>query len=186
MKSTFPHTIKVLFFALILCSIGFLLLTYPYHDFGHNENLPDYVTSVWPEPNETVWLYWYDFFLVTKSRHDDQYGISVRLDTARGISNYEFVDKDKLDKSLPPFYERVYLFLNGRQLSNSKEDRLFYADLVAELRDNQQGKVFSPDLSAHYILNWVVDLYPGKHKAKLLIKTRLGEVLEYEWGFTVK
>jgi hypothetical protein len=77
-----------------------------------------------------------------------------------------------------PLESRVYLYMDGRQISDSGK----YLDSGGEAGvffDRYSG------LKEFYDISWSPQLSFGKHKAKVVIETLSGKDFEYEWEFTV-
>jgi hypothetical protein len=163
--------------------VAFLALTYPYEK-PRDKSLPSYITDIWPPPNDEVWGHWYALSLKIPlpGPFPGMMGISVGIDTSKGIRELELVEKAKPAISLP-LENRVNLYLDDAEIQ--ADDPMCYNDMVAAL-EPAGDKSYGAPLGRKYRFCWPVSLTPGKHTAKLSIATRSGEVLEYVWVFTIK
>ena len=77
-----------------------------------------------------------------------------------------------------PFKERVILYIDGK-------------NAVKTIYWEEQSAPLSPigvdlELASAYIIGSNIFLFPGDHIAKVVIITKSGEVLEYEWQFKIR
>jgi hypothetical protein len=143
-------------------------------------NVPVFINKVSPAPDSQVTFGCYhrrilELFMrrAPLSLAGDQ-GISAKISTGSFI-NQELPNPNHEDTL--PFEDRVSLYVDEQ-----KQNKWFGSTLHA-------GFVGSPSniipVAGQYIFGSYSFLLPGNHTAKLIIVTRSGKTLEYEWHFKI-
>jgi len=150
-----------------LCIRGYL----PHPKLGP----PDYITEVWPLPGSALLAGCYAKSLSGNVFSPNARGIKIGMDIG------SIVELLAYDSAHGPFSDRVSLYVDGKEISNSTLDIL---DLGPEFLLPNGGKT-SYSLGAYYAFSWASPLSSGFHTAKLVIVTQSGKLLEYEWYFVI-
>lgn len=140
------------------------------------DDLPEFLFYVWPIPNSEVSLSCYDLTM----QSDDPSQIA----TGRGVGVHLFVGAiDVLLDSPDNVYQRIDLYIDDEKISSETiiitngGVELIYLDGV--------GNVTPTGKSADYQISWAPFLSSGFHEARVEITTDNGEILTYEWTFTI-
>lgn len=144
------------------------------------ENMPKFIYSMWPPPQGKISTICY-----IKSRNKTPLdlrsrGISVELHIA-SIVDLEIPQKE--NEGYQQFKERVFLYVNGVLIPNSS--RAVFENLIGIEITKDGNTYLMPDLSKAYIFSWTPMLTPGHHTANIVINTKSGNVLEYQWSFLI-
>ena len=102
-------------------------------------------------------------------------GVNVKT-----FSNNELVklESSSIDnKNMGPFEDRVILYLDNKIARGT----IVWHEQDAPLTSDG----LHSELAGAYIFGSNTFLFPGNHKAKLIINTKSGKILEYEWLFTI-
>lgn len=105
-------------------------------------------------------------------------GIAVKIYRTQEIVDLEAVDGKE---DLPEFDKRIFFYLDGAELPMIK----LFESGGAYLIIGESGRKFIP-VAGEYLYGASPFLLPGEHTMKVLIKTKAGKVLEYEWYFFIK
>ena len=183
MKSRILKTLVIVFVICLICVLWVAFLApYPRSLSGPSTGTPAYI-SVWPPPESTIWFGFY-WFPSIKSPSSDREpwllsgpppGINVVIHTL-------FLPVDLLseDRPITPFEDRVRLTVDGEQLSTAQRGGVLSCCGVAV------GDTVLWDLGALYHIWWTPFLSWGDHSARITIEMASGEIVEYEWQFTIR
>lgn len=80
-----------------------------------------------------------------------------------------------------PFDDRVFLYVDEKEVSKSW-DWIAGGEVVLIRADGQEAR---PNLPGWYRFGSLPFLFPGDHRAKVVIDSLSGETIEYEWEFTI-
>lgn len=135
--------------------------------------LPEYLKSVWPSPEEVVSIQSYNDSLMIQSPHSRGIGVELWADKVN-----EHVDEE--EKTI---IQRSSLIVDGNNLS---EETLRIADglIRKNIYDDQGNLLYTIDVGPYY-LSWGPVLGLGIHEAKFTVMKNSGEMLEYAWRFTI-
>lgn len=143
-------------------------------------DMSNFVYYVWPLPQSKISSICY-----LKSRNNTPLqirgrGISVEIHPMSFV-DLEFSQQN--NNSDQTFKERVFLYVDGTLVQNTS--RIVFDDLVGIEIIKDGKKYLVPGISGGYIFSWTPFLLPGNHIAKIIIYTKAGEALEYQWDFLV-
>ncbi len=155
----------------------------PCPDYGVEtpiDGLPDYLSKVWPYPDSEVTLQCYEDTITPQEYYSDieGRGVGVRIVVAR-IDTF-------LTGNDPVEDERFDLYVDDTLVSKKSlivHDPLLRLEYINP--DDPYGGVTETSKSTGYSLSWAPDLSPGLHEARIEITRDNGELLQYEWSFTI-
>jgi hypothetical protein len=153
--------------------IGVWVVTTPCPATLHPWNAPGYVESVWPPATSKTLIN----CSTTKGlgyipEAEIEVGIGINMDS---IWDLEMLRSNTED--LPPFPDRVILYVDGEQVPITKRAEGGGAYFIGDTE---------LDLAGWYFLGSNHFVHPGDHQAKIMIATRSGKTLEFEWHFIKK
>lgn len=155
----------------------------PCPDYGAEtpiDGLPDYLSKVWPYPDAEVTSQCYKEAIAPQERYRDieGRGVGVRMIVAR-IDTF-LTGNDPVEDG------RFDLYIDDELVS--KKSLIVY-DPLLRLEyvnpDDPYGGVTETSKSTGYSLSWAPELSPGLHEVKIEITRDNGELLTYEWSFTI-
>jgi len=132
---------------------------------------PLYIERVWPPSESETWLGCYiRRYILPPSGIG--VGVAVDMDS---IWELEVPQSNKLD--LPSFPNRVSLYVDEQQVPITQRLEGGGAYFIGDTELDVAGWYF---FGSHQFTP------PGEHLAKVVIATRSGKILEYEWRFRIK
>lgn len=139
-------------------------------------NVPAYIESLWPPPESETWFGCYvkRYLLVLPSGT----GVGLTIDTAN-IWELEILQPSSGE--LSPFQDRVFLYVDGEQVPLNRQAEGGGSRFITV--NNQYVDL---ELAGWYFFGSSRFLSLGDHLAKVVIFTKSGETLEYEWRFKIK
>jgi len=166
--------IVVILVGLIGCGLWVTLTPCP--GYSDTFGTPDFIESVWPPPQTETLLSCYikRYLLVFPAGT----GIGVTIDT-QSIRDLEITQLASTD--VPPFPERVFLYVDGDQVQINRK-----SEGGGALFTTVDDKYVDLGLAGWYFFGSGKFLSFGDHEAKVVIATKSGQTLEYEWTFTIK
>jgi len=183
LKLTRTRLLVFLLIALLIFVISGLSFSWLVEDLclgeflpGSVSNLPAYITDVWPRPGGELSSDCYTKSVPGNIMSANRRGIQVSIKTDSIAASVVS------DTKHGPFYDRVSLFVDGKQVSNETRD---YLDLGPAFLP-PKGVVYPYELGLYYEFSWTPLLISGDHSAKLMITTQSGKPIEYEWHFTLR
>jgi hypothetical protein len=168
------RSMKIFIVILVIILAGGLWITStPCPIFENAEEAPNYLEDIWPPPQAEMNLGCY----VRKSLFNNLRGagFSVVINTD-GIYKLEFSQPSNKDTT--PFPDRVSLYMDGEKILPDR-----YASGGGAWVDSEENDL---GLAGWYWLGSSKLLFFGDHTAKVVIATRSGKNLEYEWQFKIK
>jgi len=131
---------------------------------------------VWPYPGSEVTSRCYDETL-TEQQHTDVTGRGV------GATILVYNIDTSLTSNDPPEDDRVHLYVDDERAS---EKSLIFTNWLMQLvYIDEHGNETPSSKSTEYSLSWAPHLSPGLHEARIEIIRDNGELLTYEWSFTI-
>ena len=139
-------------------------------------NAPTYIESLWPPAKSETLLGCYikTYLLVAPSGT----GVGLRIDT-ESIWKLEMGQSN--NEVLPSFQDRVFLFVDGEQVPINRR-----AEGGGSWFTTVDGKSVDFELAGWYFFGSSRFMSLGDHLAKVVINTKSGKTLEYEWRFRIK
>ena len=133
--------------------------------------------EVWPLPNSNLSFLYYTKSLFSFDGNPPT-GIAIKIYRTQEIIDLESVDGKE---DMPPFEKRMFFYLDGAELpiiysSNDGTAYMIIGEVERKVIPVAGASVYG---SSPFLL-------PGKHITKVMIKTKAGKVLEYEWSFVIK
>lgn len=167
---------------ILLSLCGFWLIFQPCIDSYSVRilNLPDYISHVWPAPEADLGFLCYTRSLIGVFDPINR-GIGITINTTGSLADLDTPNPYPNDAD--PFENRVHLYVDGSEISDSSKVVLSYGPALYE---TSTGKINRGDLGTEYSISWISALSLGDHKAKVIINTLTGKLLEYEWHFTIR
>lgn len=161
-------SLSLLWLANQFCLAGYLSSVF------RPQGLPTYIANVWPPPAGWVTSDCYDRNLsqsIMFSFHPAGIEVSIGTDSIYDQVNFDIKHGE--------FYERVFLYVDGKQIPNSFRRYMTPGNSIL-----RQGHLYN--IEGYYIFSWNYPLPPGSHTAKVAIITPLDKFIEYEWHFEIK
>ena len=81
------------------------------------------------------------------------------------------------EEVFPPFEDRVSLYVDEKQVKTGVQ--------IAGSDSTPYGDRFPNELEYLYVFKSYPLLFPGDHKAKVVILLKNGQIAEYEWRFKI-
>lgn len=135
---------------------------------------PNFIGDVWPPPNRHLSMLCYLKSMINWGNNPPT-SVAVKIYRTTEIINEEAVDLGT-NEEMPRFEDRISFYIDGVKLP------LLY--------QQDSGSVWMIDrkeipVSGAYVYGYSPFLWYGEHKARLMIKTKSGKILEYEWLFYI-
>jgi hypothetical protein len=165
-----------LFATILLCLLCYAIAPFPILYRTKPLDAPEYISSVWPPPESTMWLGYYNLTRQNGTVNSMQAGICVKI-TTWDIAEEEF-PTNIIDSQFTPFKERVHLYVDGTEINSGK------TTLDNMVLMGKKDVIYN--LSTGYQFCWKPTLSEGDHLANFVIDTASGKILEYEWHFTIQ
>jgi hypothetical protein len=178
------NRLYILFFPVLV--LGVLLLTPCPKSQETKIDAPSYIytKTLWPPPHSKISMSCLARRCVLAPITSYMPSLAPYTPISISILTLPILDLEKTsqndEKVYKPFYERVSLYVDDKILaitSVSEAGGVWYTD--------ENGNSFSPDLAGSYAFGANVFLWTGDHVAKVEIATLSGQILKFEWNFTI-
>jgi len=180
---------RIMVVAIILAAMlfGYWILAPCSHyipQLGDADTLPSPIAYIWPQDRVGLVCYYLRGAIFPRS-DDKGIGVAIRgMDLLRlefpplnQVKNSEDLEPYIRAEQEHPLAERVVLYVDGKQVLSGKQvDN--YSVLLVNL-DTESG------LAGGYYISWFPRILFGDHTARAVIETLSGEIIEYEWQFTI-
>lgn len=168
------RSMKIIIVILTIIIAGGLWLTLtPCPIVENTEDAPDYLEDIWPPPQAEMYLGCYVRESLFNNMHGAGFSVMITTDE---IYKLEVLQPSNKDTS--SFPDRVSLYMDGEKVLPDR-----YASGGGAWVDSEENDL---GLAGWYWLGSSKLLFFGDHTAKVVIITRSGKILEYEWRFKVK
>lgn len=173
-------SIQVLTIAVFL--LGCLILTNYWlkmascHEYPEKiADAPEYIDTIWPPPNSEIEFRCY----MKKKLRSLEGSVTIAMIPINSFKSQE-VDYQEThpNEVFPPFEERVSLYVDEKKVKTGVQ--------IAGSDSTPNGDRFPNELEYWYVFKSFPLLFPGNHKARVVIALKNGEIFEYEWRFKIK
>jgi hypothetical protein len=104
--------------------------------------------------------------------------VSVSMIPKKSFKSQEVDYQEAHPKEVfPPFEDRVSLYVDEKKVKTGAQ--------IAGSDSTPYGDRFPNELEYLYVFKSYPLLFPGNHKAKIVIALKNGEVAEYDWRFKI-
>jgi hypothetical protein len=180
LKSIISKLAKVLIITIIaftlsgLFLLGWLYFTTCSQTMVNRNDIPEYLDTIWPPPEARLPLKCY-LRSIWINDNSTQTGITVNINTI-SIWHFEIPDSTK---DYEPLQNRVTLTIDEKdiKLVNTEQRLVDIIYSFSEKNNTMPG--------GRYMFSASPFLWFGKHTARLTIMTISGELIKYEWSFTI-
>lgn len=171
-------TISFLLFGFLLCFRYIYLKDTPCPNYSERiSDAPEYITAVWPLPNAEIEFRCYIRYKLSFSRNLES-SINVAMIPITSFKSQEVDYQEAHPKEVfPPFEDRVSLYVDEKQVKTGVQ--------IAGSDSTPYGDRFPNELEYLYVFKSYPLLFPGDHRAKIVIVLKNGDIAEYEWRFKI-
>lgn len=139
------------------------------------KRIPESIDAMWPPPNSEIEFRCY----MKKKLRSFEGSVTIVMIPINSFKSQE-VDYQEThpNEVFPPFEDRVSLYVDERQVKTGVQ--------IAGSDSTPYGDRFPNELEYLYVFKSFPLLFPGDHRARVVIALKNGEIFEYEWRFKIK
>ena len=140
---------------------------------------PEYIATVWPLPNSEIEFRCY-MKKELRSFMSIEGNVTIAMIPIKSFKSQE-VDYQEAhpNEVFAPFEKRVALYVDEKKVKTGVQ--IAGSDSLPT-----GGDRFPNELQYLYVFKSYPLLFPGAHKAKVVLALKNGEVFDYEWRFKIK
>jgi len=145
---------------------------------------PKSINGVWPEPGSEV-----NFFShLQRTIHSRVSNVPSAGGVSVSINPIELDTKENLikdgDQIFSLYTDRTKLLIDGKEVP---KDEFIALSGILGVQFLEDGNILNEEVidAGPYSMSWYPVLWPGRHRAEIVIENRAGELEKYLWEFIV-